>query len=68
MCRDSKHRLSLSYGPPSNELETPQVIEALEPKLMVMSGSRSLEFSSTSDKKCVESLQAPHRSIVHFEY
>lgn len=35
--------------PSSDEVETPQVVEALYPKLMVISSSRSLEVSSTFD-------------------
>lgn len=40
--------------PSSDELETPQVVKELQPDLMAMSGSRSLEVSSTSNKKYFE--------------
>lgn len=53
--------------PPADEVETPQAGKALQPELMVMSSSRSLEVSSTSDKKYVESPQAPHYFLVHIE-
>jgi len=51
--------------PSPHELETPPFIEALETKLMVMSGSCSLEASPTSNQKSIESPQAPHDSIVY---
>ena len=51
--------------PSSDELETPQAIEALKPKLMVMSGSRSLDVSSTSNQKYVELFQDPYHSIFY---
>lgn len=51
----------------SDEVETPQVSETLQPELMVMSSSRSLYVSPTSNKKYVESSQAPHSSLVHIE-
>lgn len=55
------------YNQYFDEGETPQAVEALQPELMVMSCSRSLEISSTSDKKSVESPQTPHHSLVHIE-
>ena len=53
--------------PSSDELETPQVVEALQPKLMVMLGSCHLEVSSSSDKKYIKSLQNPHHSVFYIE-
>lgn len=53
--------------PSFGELEHPQAIMALQPKLMVMSSSHILEVSSTFDQKCVESLQAPHHSVTYIE-
>lgn len=41
--------------PYSDEFETPQAIEILHTELMVMSGYRSLEVSSTSDLRSIES-------------
>lgn len=35
--------------------------------MMVMLGSHSLEVSSTSNQKCVESFEAPHHSIRYIE-
>ena len=44
-----------------------QVVEALHPELMVMSGSRSLEISSNSDQNSDVSSKAPHHFGVHIE-
>jgi len=52
---------------PDDEVETPQAIEALQPKLMVMSSSYCLDISSTSDHKFVKTPQAPHHSPVFIE-
>lgn len=51
----------------SYKVETPQAIEALQPKLMVMSAPRGPKVSYISNKKSIESPQAPHRSLVHIE-
>lgn len=53
--------------PSSDEVETPQAIEALQLKLMVMSSSHNLEGNSSSDKKYLDYPQYPHHSLVHIE-
>lgn len=45
---------------PNDEVETPQVVEAPQFQMMVMSGPPSLEASSTSNKKYIKTPQAPH--------
>lgn len=50
-----------------DEVETPQAVEELQPELMVMSGSRSLELSSTTDQNFFESPQTLCHSLVHIE-
>jgi len=47
-----------------DEVETPKVVEALQPKLMVMSCPRSLGVSLTSDHEIVQSPKAPHHSSI----
>lgn len=39
---------------PDDEVGTPQVVEALQPKLMVMSGAQRLEVSSTLNQNFIE--------------
>lgn len=51
-----------------DEVETPKTIKALQPKLMVMSGPRSLWVSLTSDQEIVQSPKAPHHSSVWIKY
>ena len=53
---------------PIDEVETPQVVEALQPELMVMSGPRYVEIDSTLDQKFVETPKAPHHSPFFIEY
>ena len=38
----------------ADEVETPQVVEELQPELMVISGSCSLQVSSTSDHRTIQ--------------
>ena len=53
---------------PDDEVETPKIVEALQPKLMVMSGPHSLGVSLTSDHETIQSPKAPHHSSVCIEY
>ena len=50
-----------------DEVETPKTLRALRPKLMVMSGPRSLGVSLTSNHEIVQSPKAPHQSSVYIE-
>ena len=50
-----------------NEVETPQAIEAPQPKLMVMVGAHYHKVSSTSNQKIFETPKAPHHSLLHVE-
>jgi len=52
---------------PNDEVETPKTIEALQPELIVMSGSHSLWVSLTSNHETVQSPKAPHYSSVCVE-
>ena len=52
---------------PDDEVETPKTIKALQPKLMVMSGPRSLRVSLTSNHETVQSPKAPHRLFLCIE-
>ena len=47
-----------------DEVETPQTVEALQPKLMVMSGPHFLEVGFMFDKEIVETIEAPHHSLL----
>lgn len=51
----------------ADEVETPQYVKALHPALMVMPSPHCLEVNSTSNKKSVETPQAPHHSHVYIE-
>lgn len=51
----------------SDEVETPQDVEPLQFEHMVMSGSRSLDVTSTSNQKFVESVKVAYHSVVHIE-
>lgn len=52
---------------PTDEVETPQAIEELQPKMMVISIPHCLEVSSTSNHKYVETPHAHHHSLVCIE-
>jgi len=52
---------------PVEEVETPQVVEALQPEMMVMSSPCYLEVDSTLDQKYFETPKAPHHSLVDIE-
>ena len=55
----------LFYEDPSiNEVKTPQIIEAFQPEMMVMSGLRCLEFGFAFDKEILQTLKAPHHSSI----
>ena len=47
-----------------NEVETPQTVEAFQPKLMVMSSPRYLEVGFASDQEIVETRKAHHHSML----
>lgn len=48
-------------------METPQAVKTLHPELTVMEGSHNPKDISPSDKKSIESPQAPHHSHVCIE-
>jgi len=50
-----------------DEVETLQVVEALQPELMVMSSLRCVEVDSTLDQKSNETPKAPHHSPIYIE-
>lgn len=47
-----------------DEVETPQIVEALQPKLMVMSSPLFPEVGFTSDQEIAETCKAPHHSLL----
>lgn len=51
-----------------DEVETPQIVEALQPELMVMSGPCCFEVGFTSNQGIFEAFEAPHHSSVCIEY
>jgi len=50
-----------------NEVETPHTVEALQSELMVMSSPRRPEFGFTVGQEIVETLKAPHLSMLCIE-
>jgi len=50
-----------------DEVETPQPVEAFQPKLMVMSDPHYLEVGFTSDQEIFEKPKPPHHSSVCIE-
>lgn len=51
-----------------DEVETPQIFEALQPELMVMSSPPCPEVGFTSNQDIVQSPEAPHHSYVCIKY
>lgn len=58
---------SISDDLPYDEVELPQAVKTLQPKLMVMSSSRRLEVSSIPDQNNLEPVKPPHVSTTHIE-
>lgn len=50
-----------------HEVEIPQIVEALQPELMVMSGPYCLEVGFASSQEIVETLKDPHHSLFCIE-
>jgi len=53
----------LSY----DEVETPHIVESLQPTLMVMSSPHCPEVGFTSDHEIMQSPKAPHPSSIYIE-
>lgn len=52
---------------PDDEYGTPKTVEALHPKIMVMSCPRSIEVSLTSNHEIIQSPKAPHPASLCIE-
>ena len=50
-----------------DEVETPKIVEALQPEMISMSSPHSLGVSLTFDHETVQSPKAPHRSFICIE-
>ena len=50
-----------------DKVETPQIVKALQPEPMVMSGPRCAEDGFTSDKENVKTSKDPHHSFLCIE-
>ena len=50
-----------------DEVKTPQVVEALQPKMIDMPSPHYPEVSSTSNQKNFETPKAPHHFLLHIE-
>lgn len=56
---------TLVYGDLSiHEVETPRTVEALQRELVAMLGPRCLDVRLTSSQEIVETLKAPHHSLI----
>lgn len=51
-----------------NKVKTPQTVKSLQPKMMVMLGHRCPKVDFTSGQEIVETLKAPHHSLLCIEY
>lgn len=50
-----------------NKVKTPEIVEALQLELMVMSGPHLPELGFTSNQEIIETLNTPHHSLICIE-